>query len=93
MKHGIVRILSLLLVLAMLAATSLFAVSCDFNFGHTDNGTTSGGSTGGGNGDTGNGDDGPVTVVPSSVVINEVCTKNLRYTHAEDGTCCDWIEL
>lgn len=93
MKHGIVRTLSLLLALATLAATSLFAVSCDFNFGYTDDGTTSGGSTGGGNGDTGNGDDGPVTVVPSSVVINEVCTKNLRYTHAEDGTCCDWIEL
>lgn len=95
MKHGIVKLLSLLLAFVTLAATALMAVSCDFDFGPSGSGTTSGGSTGGGTGDAGGEDDGgdSVVVVPSSVVINEVCTKNFRYTHEEDDTCCDWIEL
>lgn len=114
MKHSAIRILSLMLALATLAAAVLFTVSCSGDFGtggntsggNTSGGNTSGGSTGGGNagdtgdtGDTGDGGDtgdaGDTPVVPSSVVINEVCTKNTRQAdkHKEDGQLCDWIEL
>lgn len=88
MKHGLVRIFSLFLALATLLATAFFTVSCEFGF--DDGGTTSGGNTGG----NGAGDDGNTpTIVPTSIVINEVCTKNTARRHTEDGAYCDWIEL
>lgn len=85
MKLSIQRLLSLFLALATLTAALFFAVSCGFADGDDDGKTSGGDTTGGGNA--------PLT--PSAIKINEVCTKNTRYsdTHAEDGLLCDWIEL
>ena len=90
MKHSVLRILSLVLALSMLAATVLFTVSCEFVFGDAP-GTTAGGNTNGSTTDQ----DGDAPLTPSSVLINEVCTKNTRRAdeHDEDGMLCDWIEL